>query len=120
MLIHHQCERNKGSQAALAQVSRPSVGHELPSVSLNTDADVLFEHISGRNPIVGDALIFQDIQVDSQSNCTQTFFSTAAADSPALVISPARKPLSPHTRPASDGLRRISGAPYLFGLIRDL
>jgi len=90
MLIHHQCERNKGSQAALAQVSRPSVGHELPSVSLNTDADVLFEHISGRNPIVGDALIFQDIQVDSQSNCTQTFFSTAAADSPALVISPAR------------------------------
>lgn len=74
MLIHHQCERNKGSQAALAQVSRPSVGHELPSVSLNTDADVLFEHISGRNPIVGDALIFQDIQVDSQSNCTQTSF----------------------------------------------
>jgi len=65
MFIHGQSERNKGPQAALTQVSRPSVGHELPIVSFNVDPDPRFEHISGSNPTVAGALIFQHIQVDS-------------------------------------------------------
>ena len=86
MFIHGQCERNKGSQAALAQVSRPSVGHELPIVSFNADPDALLEHIAGRNPNVGDTLIVQHIQVNSQC---PNFSSTVMADSLAVVISPA-------------------------------
>ena len=55
--IRSKLERNKGSETALTQVSRPSVRHKLPIVSFNTDPDTRFEQVSGRNPILGAALI---------------------------------------------------------------
>jgi len=57
-LIHDELERNQRPPGRFhSDLARPSVGHEFPIVSFNTDPYTHFEYVSDRNPILGTPLV---------------------------------------------------------------